>query len=190
MSGRFAGFVPQDWRARLVVAHPRLFSDARLVRTAQGPAVVCAGWPAVPDGWRHLVETACARLEAAIADAPGAELYISDVSEKWGQLRLSLSAIGLGPAPQEAVWLAVELATARSAHVCEVCGGPGRWSTCGDWLATRCAAHAQGYAPVRAPLPDLEVVTRYVDGRPVRTARRYDPVTDRFVPAAVPADQE
>jgi hypothetical protein len=190
MTARFPGLVIRGWRTRVVHDHPRLFPNTRLVQTANGPDLSCSGWPDVPDGWRAIIETACKRLQTAVADEPQAELAISDMKEKFGGLRLDVSCLDLGAAAQEAVSLAVDLAEARSTHICDVCGRRGRWSVRGGWYATRCEEHADGYAPVQGRNLDLQVITRFAGGEPVSTARRYDSNTDTFVPAPVPDDQE
>lgn len=190
MTARFPGLVVTDWRTRLVHDLPRLFPDARMIRTSRGPALSCSGWPDVPDGWRSVVETACRRLDAVVADEPGAELVALDMKEKYGTLRVTISGLGLGADAEELVTLAIDLAEARSAHVCDTCGRRGRLSVRGGWYATRCGEHAEGYEPVRARHDGLEVTTTFVDGEPLRSARRYDPITDKFVPAPLPDDEE
>jgi hypothetical protein len=190
VTGRFSSIALAGWRDRLLARHPRLFPDARLFDGPDGPTLSASGWPAVPDGWRAVVETACRRLNDAIAADPTAELVVLDIGEKWGELRIDVSSIGLNDAPREAVQLAVDLAEARSAHVCELCGGPGRLVTRNRWLATRCEADAQDHVPVRAEDRDLQIITKFVDGKPVRRARRYDVAADSFAPAALPADME
>jgi hypothetical protein len=190
VTSRFPGLIIGDWRTRVVHDHPRLFPDARLVHTADGLGLSSSGWPEVPDGWRTIVETACERLEEALADEPEADVAVLDIKEKHGTLRLSVSAIHLGAVAYEAVTLAVDLAEARSAHVCDTCGRRGRLSRRGRWYATRCEQHGDGFEPVRGRNPDLQIATRFVQSGTVRTARRYDPVTDAFVPAAIPDDEE
>ena len=188
MSRRVPGLVLADWRARLLRDHPRLFPDARLIQAAEGPSLSASGWPMVEDGWRAVLEIACRRLEAILAAEPGAEVVVLDVKEKWGSLRLDVSSLGLSEDGWAAVALAVDLAEARSAHVCERCGAPGRLVERGGWIATRCAAHAEDHVPLRGPDLGLQVLTRFVTGRAIRTARRYDPVADAFVPAPLPPD--
>ncbi len=190
MTSRFPGLIIGDWRTRVVHDHPRLFPDARLVHVGDGLGLSSSGWPEVPDGWRSIVETACRRFEKAVADEPDAELSVLDMKEKYGTLRLGVSTIHLGAVAYEAVTLAVDLAEARSAYVCDTCGRRGRFSRRGGWYATRCEEHSDGFEPVRGRDPDLHITTRFVEGDTVRTARRYDPVADSFVPAAVPDDQE
>lgn len=46
----------------------------------------------------------------------------------------------------------------------------------------------EGHAPVPGD-HTLLITTRFVDGRPVRGARRYRPDLDRFVPVPVPPEE-
>ena len=151
MTVRFPGLVIADWQTRLVHDHPRLFPDTRLVHTGDGPALSASGWPAVPDGWRAIVETACRRLDAILAAEPDAELFIHDVKEKYGGLRLAVTEIGLSETASAAMEQAVDLAEAHSFHVCEICGGPGQLSQHRGWYATRCETHADAFVPVPGP---------------------------------------
>lgn len=190
MTARFPGLVVQDWRTGLLDRHPGLFPDARLVRTEAGPSLTASGLSEVPDGWRTVVETACLRLDAVRAAEPSAEITILDVGEKWGELRLDVCSQDLSQEGQDAVELIVALAEARSAHVCETCGQPGRLMKRGSWLSTRCAVHADDRVPVRSTSPDLQIVSSWADGRLRRTARRYDVATDSFVPAPLPDEED
>lgn len=184
-SRRFPAIDLTEWRSRLVDAHPGLFPDARPVAGADGPELGCAGWPSVPDGWRRIVERACARLAAAVGDGPGA-LIVSGMDEKWGTLRLDVSADGVTDATWEAATLAVDLAEARSAHVCSACGRPGRlWSNDG-WLGAWCDEHGEGRPEAHGD--HVTVVARFEGGMLVRSARRYVVEEDRFVPAPVPEE--
>lgn len=190
MNERFRSLVIRDWQTRLVHNHPRVFPDACLVHTPDGPALSCSGWPSIPEGWRAIVETACRRLAEAVASEPEAEFVLIDMKEKYGMLCLAASSFGLSEEANAAVTLALDLAEARSAHVCDVCGRPGRLSEQGGWYATRCEEHLDEFVPVRARNPDLQITTHLVDGRQVRTARHYSFATDSFVAAAVPHDEE
>jgi hypothetical protein len=190
MSARFPGLVIRDWQTRLVNDHPRVFPDARLVQTLDGPALACSGWPDVPEGWRTIVETVCRRLEQAVAAEPEAELAVLDIKQKWGGLRLLVASTTVGAEAHDAITLAVDLAEARSICVCEQCGRPGRLAEQSGWYATRCEEHSEGFAPVRARDPNLQVTTRFVDGQPVQTARRYVGTTDSFVAVSVSDDMD
>jgi hypothetical protein len=187
VSRRFPGAVLTDWRSRLLDAHPRLFPDARPLIVADGHELVCSGRPAVGDGWRRILETACRRIEKAIAAELG-EVALVDVKQKYGTLRCCISTVGLSDPAQLAVELAIDLAEARSAHVCEACGESGRLWNGRGWYHTACDDHGEGSPVTRSRDSDVEVSTRFVEGRPVRSARRYVPDRDCFVAVAVPAE--
>ncbi|KAA0121722.1 hypothetical protein CIW48_22410 [Methylobacterium sp. P1-11] len=190
MTTRYPGLVLADWRTRLLHDHPALFPDLRVVATGLGPTLVSVGWPSVGEGWRALVERACARIADACAGVPAAEVAILGIEEKWGTLRLTVSTLDLCETASAAVDLAVDLAEARSLHVCETCGAPGRFSVKHGWYATVCAAHADGYLPVRSRDLDLQVTTMIVGDRTVRMARRYEVRSDRFIALEPPIDED
>lgn len=188
-SVRFPGVQLTEWRSRLVDAHERLFPDARPYRDGTGWALACAGWPDVGDGWRRILERACERLEQALASEPSAEAVIIEIKQKYGSLRLHVSTAGTSPDADAAVALAIDLAEARPEHVCETCGDPGRpWSRQG-WLQTRCDRHGEGRPLPRGIGGDIQLITRFEDGRPIRSARRYLPDQDRFEPVPVPDEE-
>lgn len=187
-SRRFPPVELTEWRSRLVDQHPRLFPDARPFRDSDGWALTCPGYPNIPDGWRRILERACERLDQAVAAEPLAEAVILDVKEKYGTMRLSVSSVGLSAKAQAAVALAVDLAEARSSHVCGHCGALGRLWSRGGWLATCCDQHGEGVPVEVESGQDVEVTTRFLDGQPVRTARRYVLAQDRFVHVPVPKE--
>ena len=184
-SRRFPGIELEDWRSRLMDAHPRLFADARPILVERAWILAGSGRPDVPDGWRRVVELACERLTAALRD-DGGELAILGVDEKYGELRLDVACHGLSAAALAAVELAVDLAEFRSGHVCSECGEPGRRWSVGRWLTTWCDRHGRGEPLPRKPDDDVQVTTRWANGRSWRTARRYVPETDQFEPASLP----
>ncbi len=189
-SRRFPGTELTEWRSRILDRHPRLFPDAEPIRTDDGWALSSAGWPAIPDGWRRVIEDLCRAIEQAVADEPAGEVVVYDMKEKYGSLQLHVSTAGLSGPAEDAVRLAVDLAEARSGHVCQVCGQTGRlWDNHG-WFATLCDRHGEG-----RPVPDgsdagIEVTTRIVAGGVMQTARRYDPDHHRFIAVPVPEDEK
>jgi hypothetical protein len=78
----------------------------------------------------------------------------------------------------------IDLAEARSAYTCEVCGAEGRLHRAGGWLMTRCAAHGQGH-----PIPEKpgweNVTISHVVASGTKTVivrrRRYVRETDSLV---------
>lgn len=173
-----------NWRVELIEAHRDLFAppcDA---------ALAAHGAPECGPGWQDLLGRLCDRIRTAIRK--GGTFKFSQIKEKYGTLRVYWD----GRLSQEAtiqVEEAIALAEARSATCCEVCGEPGRLHGDG-WLTTRCAAHAEGRAPVEVK-PGFEniYIVNYVAGdRSQVTCRRYDRDTDTFTevdPASLPIEE-
>lgn len=165
--------VVHDWRLELVESYPDLFHPV-------GDPPACVGWPEVCDGWRDLLERACARIRAAVL-ASGGTFHATQIKEKYGTLRFYWDG-ALSPAADAQVEEAIDLAEARSACTCEICGEEGRLHGPG-WLTTRCAAHAEGRRPVeiKPGLENIHVVQRIVGKRREVTCRRYDRATASFI---------
>ena len=119
-----------DWRSALIESYTELFDPV-------GCPFAAPGLPAIDDGWRDLLERACARILATV-HLHGGLFRLTEISEKYGSLRLGWEG-SLSPEAAALVEEAVDLAEARSATTCEVCGEPGALRA-GDWLATRCDA--------------------------------------------------
>jgi hypothetical protein len=171
MSGHQTG---RGWQADLIERHTRLFHAP-----AAGPEAA-QGYPECGEGWRDLLDRACARIEAALAG--GGTFTAEQIKEKYGTLRFYWS--GRLPSEAEAkVEEAIDLAEARSACTWEICGAEGRLYSRGGWLATACPEHAQGEpAPVRPGFENLHIVRKF-DARGLQTVscRRYVRETDSFV---------
>lgn len=165
----------RDWRADLVTTYADLFQPVGDPPRAQG-------WPSVDDGWEDLLARACWRIRAAVL-ADGGSFHTIQVKEKFGTLRFYWEG-DLSPETAAKVEEAVDLAEARSAVTCEVCGGPGRLHG-GRWVTTRCGAHAEGRRPVRVqPGDDTYVFERVVGKRRSILHGRYDRESDTFVDVA------
>lgn len=166
------------WRAELVESYPDLFRP-------QGDPLAAEGWPAVDDGWRELLERACARIREAVRP-DGGPFRATQIKEKYGSLRFYWSG-RLSPRATAQVEEAIDLAEARSATTCEICGGRGRLYG-GGWLTTRCPVHAEGRPAVQVDegFENLHVDHRLVGGRWLTRYRFYDRDADRFVEAGRP----
>jgi hypothetical protein len=162
--------VVRDWRIEFMRAHPRIFP---------GPGAVL-GYPECGEGWCDLLDRACGQIEAALA---GNDTFTAlQIKEKYGTLRLYWR----GRLPKEAeakVEEAIDLAEARSACTCEICGAEGRLHSRGDWLATACLEHAEGEpVPIKPGFENLYIVRRFgAGGLQTVSCRRYDRSTDAFV---------
>jgi hypothetical protein len=168
----------QTWQSALVARHPGLFILSENGRT------FTPGYPEVGDGWRELIETAVGRIAAALsgAKAQAGWVRIVEIKSKYGTLRLYWRGEGLSDAVEKAIQQAVELAEARSACSCEICGAPGVLHARGDWLATACAVHANGTTvPTEPGWENLHLVRGYHDGKvAIILCRRYVRETDSF----------
>lgn len=165
--------VARDWRVDLVQAYPDLFHPV-------GDPPTALGWPEVGDGWCDLLERACARIRAAVRTDDGT-FYSTQVKEKYGTLRFYWDG-ALSRGADAKVEGAIDLAEARSACTCEICGAEGRLYGPG-WLTTRCAAHAEGRQPVEVKphLQNVRIEERVVGGQRIIRCRRYDRATDSFI---------
>jgi hypothetical protein len=122
-----------------------------------------------------------ALLEAVIAE--GGRFQVQQIKEKFGCLRFYWSSRGLSVGAGTRVKEAIDLAEARSACTCEICGEEGRLFRSGGWLITRCAAHAKGQLlDVKPCLENTYIMERCVrDGTRTVTFGRYDRATDSFI---------
>lgn len=162
-----------DWRGALVRANPDLFHPAG------DPAAVQA-FPGVGDGWRDLLDRACARIRTAIL-ADGGTIQATEIKEKCGALRFYWDGT-LSPVAASRVKELVDLAEARPACTCEVCGEVGQ-PYGNRWLTTRCMAHANELSPVevRRGFENMLIEERFAGDRRVMRCRRYDRESDSFI---------
>ena len=71
--------IMKDWRTELVEACPDLFHPSGDPPSAQG-------WPCVGDGWRDLLQRACARIRAVV-HTDGGSFKATELKEKHATLR-------------------------------------------------------------------------------------------------------
>ncbi|MVT64843.1 hypothetical protein GPL21_06950 [Bradyrhizobium pachyrhizi] len=164
----------RDWRQELIEAYPDLFWPP-----ASGPAG-SQGYPECDEGWQDLLDTACRRIRTAMSKRD--RFHFVQIKEKYGTLR-AYWAGRLSKAAKIAIEQAIDLAEARSACTCELCGDEGRLYRAGGILMTRCAAHAQGRPiKVRPGFENIRSVQRIVKSRfqPL-VCHRYDRETDSFI---------
>lgn len=87
------------------------------------------------DGWFDVLDVLCTMLQLTTQrGAP--QICVRQVKEKFGRLVFAASGADV---EQRAM---IELATAMSERLCEICGGPGQTFNTG-WIKTRCHAHLE-----------------------------------------------
>ncbi|WLA63747.1 hypothetical protein [Bradyrhizobium diazoefficiens] len=163
-----------NWKTELIQAHRDLF------RPPAGGHEGAEGLPECGPGWRDLIDRCCVRIRAAV-EADGSTFKFTQIKEKYGSIRMYWTG-RLSPEASARVEEAIDLAEARSACTCDVCGEPGVLRA-GGWLTTRCDLHAEGRAPVevRPGFENIHIV-RYGLGAQRRiVCRRYDRDADAFV---------
>jgi hypothetical protein len=164
----------RNWQSYLIERYPDLFN------VAQHGGTYTPGYPECGQGWRDLLERACARIRAAVT-ADGGTFSALQIKEKYGTLRFYWTG-RLSNEAEARVEEAIDLAEARSACTCELCGEEGRLHRKGGWLMTRCAAHAEGHAVEIEPgSENVQIMERMVGKRREVWCRRYDRATDSFI---------
>ncbi|BAC46905.1 blr1640 [Bradyrhizobium diazoefficiens USDA 110] len=124
-----------DWRRDLMLWHPRLF-----LTTAEEPSR-SFGYPHCERGWQDILVRLCRRIEVALRD--GETFEFVRIKQKMGILLVDWDTEA-SKSTESAIGHAVDLAVARSACTCEICGAEGRLHANKGWLETRCAEHAAG----------------------------------------------
>jgi hypothetical protein len=175
----------RDWRIAMLEAHPNLFHPP------EAHPETADGYPSCGEGWRDLLERACVRIEAALADG-GGTFRASQIKEKFGGLRFYWWG-QVSPETAARISDALALAEARSFCSCETCGAEGQLYRHGGISMTRCAAHAKGQPVPAKPGRENVHMVRVAAPQGFRVApRRYDRATDSFidVPPASPEIEE
>ncbi|MBR0780748.1 hypothetical protein [Bradyrhizobium iriomotense] len=163
-----------NWRVELVEAHLDLF------QAPLGNPTAAEGFPECEEGWWHILDTVCIRIRAAKKAGHGSFRF-AQIKQKRGTLRIYWTG-RLSSRADDGVRVAIELAEARSACTCEVCGSEARLVRNGGLLMTRCEAHTNATAVVVAPgLENMHIVQSVVEGRLSCECRRYDRGSDTFV---------
>ena len=165
----------RNWREALVEAYPDLFHPAPDHRGAAAASPECG------EGWRDLLDRACVRIRAAV-EADGGSFEAQQLKEKYGTLRFYWGG-RLSETAKAQVEEAIDLAEARSACTCEICGREGRLYDRGGWLATACPEHARGEpVPVKVGCETFTWSGAWsTGGVRIVSCRRYDRNADAFV---------
>ena len=158
-----------DWRLEFMAAHPTLF------RIAADEPQLSFGYPLCKVGWRAILDRLCDRIEDALRESETFEFV--RIRQKLGILRADWDG-GISDATRIRIVQAVDLAVARSACSCEICGTEGRLYAHHGCLSTSCADHAVGSAvDVKAGLENIRLYRR-LPGKSDMYRARYDRETD------------
>jgi hypothetical protein len=167
-----------DWRIDLMRAHPRLFE------IMPDEPERSFGYPLCEAGWRDILERFCTRIETALHD--GETFEFVRIKQKFGILRVDWDGEVSGET-RLIIGAAINLAVARSACTCEICGVEGRLYSRRGWLATRCAEHAAGApVPVRPGFENARFLRR-TPGTANMYYARYDRETDTLTEVSPPS---
>lgn len=122
------------------------------------------------------------RIQKALEPEEGDTIKLVQIREKHGTLRIYWEGT-VSARTQAEIERVLELACARSACTCEICGEEGRLYRRGDWLATACSLHAKGEpVPVKPGLENVYILRGMTDDNVgVLSCRLYDRKTDCFV---------
>ncbi|WP_165941766.1 MULTISPECIES: hypothetical protein [unclassified Bradyrhizobium] len=124
-----------NWPRDLMLWHPRLFL------TMMEEPSRSFGYPHCERGWQDILIRLCRRIEIALGERE--EFEFVRIRQKMGILRVDWDAEA-SEDTEAKIGHAVDLAVARSACTCEICGAEGRLYHNKGWLGTRCAEHAAG----------------------------------------------
>lgn len=112
-AGRPETVVTGSWQTDVMLAHPRLFHVSP-DKPASSP-----GYPRCGQGWRHLLEQLCERIEAALGEDEIFEL--TQIDEKFGLLLVRW--VGeVSRDTRASIEEAIHLAAVRAPWTCRTCG--------------------------------------------------------------------
>jgi hypothetical protein len=169
-----------DWRRDLMLWHPRLFSVL-----ADEPHL-SFGYPLCEVGWRDVLVRLCRRIEVALRD--GETFEFIRIKQKMGILNIDWDSEA-SEETEVGIGRAVDLAVARSACTCELCGREGGLYENAGALQTRCAGHAAGDPVPSGYGPGFDNVRRLRRWRGQADVyyARYDRDTDALTEIPPPA---
>ncbi|MVT64844.1 hypothetical protein GPL21_06955 [Bradyrhizobium pachyrhizi] len=168
----------RDWRTEFMLSHTRLFD------VVPDEPERSFGYPRCEAGWRDILDRLCFRIQSALKENEKFEFV--RIKEKFGVLRIDWNG-ELSDETATSIHEAVNLATARSACTCDLCGAEGRLYSDDGWLATSCSEHAAGEAvAVRSGFENVRVMRRR-PGSPDMYQARYDRETDSLIEVSSPS---
>jgi ribosomal protein L37AE/L43A len=166
-----------DWRTEIVATHPRLFQPGK-------------GLAECREGWRHLINDACRKIDGALNWNAGDTICVSKIMERVGLLHIFWEGT-LSATARVRVEAASEWAYMKSAHTCEFCGRHGQLYSCGGWMLTACKVHAKGQpASPKERVASIRIVRTTIAGQArILSWRQYDRERNGFFDV-VPSSRE
>jgi len=167
-----------DWRMDFMKAHPRLFE------IMPGGPDRSLGYPLCEAGWCDVLVRLCTRIESALRSDE--TFHFVRIKQKFGIGRFDWDG-EVSDETRLRIGEAINLAVARSACTCEICGTEGHLYSRRGWLATRCAEHTAGDpVPLRTGFENVRILRRR-PGRPDMYHARYDRETDTLTEVSPPS---
>jgi hypothetical protein len=169
-----------DWRVDLMKAHPSLFGIM-----PEEPAG-SFGYPLCEAGWSDVLARLCKRIENSLRFDETFQFV--RIKQKFGIARVDRDG-EVSDETRLRISDAINLAIARSACTCEICGAKGHLYSRRGWLATRCAEHKAGDpVPLRTGFENVRILRRS-PGRPDMYHARYDRETDTLTEISPPPEE-
>lgn len=108
--------------------YPKLFARRHDRTSCMAEGFACE------DGWHHIVDALCFRLQAETDQHGAPQLVVRQIKQKLGSLRFH---VGPDATPRQRAM--IELAQSVALRTCEICGAPADGAD--DVLSVRCEAH-------------------------------------------------
>jgi hypothetical protein len=169
-----------DWWMEFMKAHPRLF------QIMPDEPARSFGYPLCEAGWRDVLMRLCNSIENALRFDETFQFI--RIKQKFGLARIDWEG-EMSDETRLRISDAINLAVARSACTCEICGMEGHLYSRRGWLATRCAEHKAGDAvPLRTGFENVRILRRR-PGHPDMYHARYDRETDTLTEISPPPEE-
>lgn len=117
-----------DLDRALCERYPKLFARRHDRTSCMAEGFSCE------DGWHHVIDALCFRLQAETDQHGAPQLVVRQVKQKLGSLRFH---VGPDATPRQRAM--IELAQSVALRTCEICGAPADGAD--DVLSVRCEAH-------------------------------------------------
>lgn len=137
----------QENEKYLFKKYPKLFPGGRKVSSQE--SLLCFGIEP-NDGWFNLIDNLCECLQNYIDNDNCEQFTVSQVKEKFGQLRFYISGVKCQhESHAHTVYGIIWFAEHLSGKICEDCGKEGKLRDYHGWYLTRCEKCYQKYQKER-----------------------------------------